>query len=92
MSQQSQVEEEFNTSDRGEVDSIRGKIERELGEPHGHSKEYQGPKEFQTPKVLPGYQECLGSQALQSRTNVLAFKPFQVLKYEVILEEGNNNV
>ena len=36
MSQHSQVEEEFNTPDRGEFDSVRGKIEHELGEPDGH--------------------------------------------------------
>ena len=64
VTQQHQLEEEFNTPDRREVESSRGKIERELGELDGQSKEYQGPKELQTPKVLPGSQECLGSQAL----------------------------
>ena len=52
-------EEEFNTPDRGE--SVANGSGGDLPE---HSKECPDPKEFQTPKVLPRYQECPGSQAL----------------------------
>ena len=52
-------EEEFNTPDRGE--SVANGSCGDLPE---HPKECPDPKEFQTPKVLPRYQECPGSQAL----------------------------
>ena len=74
MNQSVQVEEEFNTPDRGEVVSVNDKNSQLLGGLQGRLNECQDPKEFQTPKVLQGFQECLGPQALQGSQECLRVK------------------
>ena len=64
-------EEEFNPPDRGEsvANGSRGDLP-------GHHKNCPDPKEFQTPKILPRYQECPGSQALPGHKEFHAPKVF----------------
>ena len=91
MSQQPQVEEEFNTPDKGEVDSVRGKIVS-LVNLMDILKNIKVLKNFRPQKSFQVIKNVLVLKPFKVVTNFLAFKPFQVLKYEVILEEGNNNV
>ena len=66
MSQSGPTEEEFNTPDRGETAAVNDKSGQLLGERAGRSQECQGPKEFQTPQVLPSLQERPGCNVQRS--------------------------
>ena len=71
--QSPQMEEEFNTPGRSEIAPADEKKEHLHGDLPGHSKECQDPKEFQTPKVPLGFQECPGPQVLPSSNGLGGF-------------------